>query len=146
MGYYFDINGNIQFDDKKAFAIMKYLYKEKQEPFNEEVEGFEFDDKNLNLYINLNIKNMDSYIERICLLAHTLDKKAYGKISCYGEDNDDKFYITINKKGIKISIGETIWKEQKGDFNDKDTIMNVKTLLKDKELNKKLIVSTLEEK
>ena len=146
MGYYYDIDGNIQFNSKKAFAIMKYLHKEKQEPFEEEIEGFEFDDKNLNLKIDINIKNYDNFTERMCLLAHTLDKKAYGEMIGIGEDNEDKFDITINEKGIKISIAEIIWKNQRGYFKDADTIKNAKILLKDKELNKKLICSVLEEK
>lgn len=145
MGYYYDINGDIQFENKKAFAIMKLLHKEKQEPFDEEVEGFEFNDETLNMYINMCIKNLDCYIEKICLLIHTLDNKAYGNIDGVGEDNDAKFSISVDEKGIKILIAETIWKKQKGYFMDKDTVKNAKILLKDKDLNKKLIVSALEE-
>jgi hypothetical protein len=146
MGYYYEINGEIQFCDKKAFAIMKLLYNENQEPFNEEIEGFDFVDESKRLDININIKNLDAYIEKLCLFAYTLDKGAEGQIDVIGEDNEDKSYILIDENGIKISQAQITWKDLKGHFKDKDVIRNVKILLKDKELNKKLICLTLEGK
>ena len=145
MGYYYSIYGSINFHDKKAFQIMKYLHKEKQEPFfDEEIEGFCFDEDNV-IGIDISIKNNNNYIEKLCLFIHELDNRAEGDIDCAGEESDDKFNVSFDKKGVKLCIAEVTWKKQKGYIIDKDTIRNAKILLKDKELNKKLIVSTLED-
>jgi hypothetical protein len=145
MGYYYYINGSITFSNKKAYMIMKYLHKEGQHPFEEELEGFDFDDTDKTITIDMSIKNYNEYMEKLFLFAHTLDNKVKGEADCDGEDKDDRYAIHMNKTGIFRRIAETIYKKEKGYITDEDTIKNAKILLKDKQLNKKLIVFALED-
>ena len=146
MGYYFDINGTINCSNNRAYMILKYLFKESRYPFNEGVEDFDFDDNSNSIEICCNIKNYNEYIERVCFFIHELDKEAQGTIELIGEDSNDRFEVSLCEKGIKLGVAEVIWKHQKGYYENKDTSKELNKILKDKNLNKNLIVCSLEEK
>lgn len=144
MGYYYEIYGNIEFSDKRTYNICKLLHKDNQYPFEEEVEGFEFDDVSQSIRIGINIKNNDDYIQKVFQFIYELDNKAEGNARAIGEDSEDKFEIDITLKGIEVFIAELIWKKQKGYFQNKDVKRNANIILKDKDLDKKLIAMSLE--
>lgn len=143
MGYYTWFDGKLQFENKKAYLIFEMLAEEKGEPFQDWfIQEALFDDKDLTVSFGFSIKNYHNTMEKICLIAKTLDKDVKGNICCEGEDREDFWKININEVGVIIETAEINYKEQ-GFYNDEEMEKMANKIRSDKDIDSKLTLRKL---
>lgn len=143
MGYYTYYNGTINLKDSKAIKLIRYLLKESIKPFDE--IGDLIIEHNGELEFSGEGKYYNDEIENICYFIKFIDKEAEGEIKGDGEDSDDFLKIELNKRGVEILRGQVVYEFERN-YKDENIEEQVRNILKDKELTKKLILSELEVK
>ena len=140
MGYYTSFYGDIALKSKKAIKIIKNLIKKEIYPFDYSEVSF---DKNT-LNINVNGKNWEEQIQKICLFVATLDKKSSGEISCEGEEAGDIWRIKVESGKVYVNYAKVSFSEEdKAEYNDNELKKKVYEVNKDKQLLKEIIVGDL---
>jgi len=142
MGYETYYDGQIQLKDSKSIKIIKYLIKEEEPPFNENYYGMFRVDENGMIDISGGWRNYEEEMEKICLFIKSLDENAEGEIKCDGEDSFDFWKIDLNENGVEILRGEITY-EFDMDYSDEKMEEKAKSIMNDKEITKKLILSEL---
>ena len=108
MGYYTTFEGIIKFN-KRFYNLVKYMLKNKIKPFSycDENEFILEVSSQAILTINVNWKNYNEEMEKICFFILSLDRKAEGFIRAYGEEMDDLWALKI-ENGKLLSGGGSI--------------------------------------
>lgn len=143
MGYYTYFGGNIKLVDEQAINIIRYFLKEGLKPFDEVWDLIVESDGEIE--ISGEGKYYNDEIQKICYFIHLIDKNAEGEIKCEGEDSFDIWKITLGKKGVGILRGEVVYNLEK-EFVNENIQEQINKISKDKNLNKKIILSNLKEK
>jgi hypothetical protein len=149
MGYITNFYGNIEMKDKLKFNFLKEISKtfEVRSTTGIKYKLFDFldilfNDKTLTIEISGEWKNYNSDIERMCYIIACLDKNATGSINCNGEENEDMWKVYISKGKVEIEKAEINYVSE-GIFADKEIRMEINKLLKDKELNTKVLLNCI---
>jgi hypothetical protein len=142
MGYSTYFYGKIEFSNERFGKIIDYMVKNNIKPFDE-AECIIMGLIQKEIEFSEGWKNYGNNMENICLFIANLDNKAEGEITCEGEEREDNWKIIIQEGKVSILRGEIIYEEEE-DYCDENTIEKLNKILNDKELNKKLILHSLE--
>lgn len=144
MGYTTNYYGQIYLSDKKAIKIIKKMIKEEEEPFEDyDIDINDDNEKYVHLNISCSWKDYDDWMMKLCYFVAMLDKSSYGEIECRGEENDDIWRIRILEDGVVLQEFATITYDEGSEFKDKDTMKQIYTKTKDKQLLKEIMVDSL---